>query len=467
MEGRREVLVVCGDNMSTGIRTWDVETGDELLRMPTCASPSHGLLCVQDYLLVASQLQNHRPYGGGAIFFWALNKPRAPCRSYPMEEIGPIACSKDGIYLAGGALTGNTYIWEVTTGRLLKYWHAHNGSLICLAFTPDDSLLISGSEDGVICVWHMISLLDITDPPASGTLAPLHILSEHVSSITSLLLMPSQSKPTLISSSLDGMCKVWNFVSGKMMQNHVFPVAVTAIVVDPGEQTLLTGCEDGKIYMTAVIVGLDQDQTLIPGDEFGTLSEHKGPVTALKFSLEGRFFFSASKDGMICIWNAFNWQLVRSFNYGKGHITNLVVIPKSSLSMIDNKKNFPRPRISTLEKTPQLINAAEGTLTLLPGYSSHEDPLLTTSFKTSHVFKKQILDLEQGRRPEAIEMKVETAIENRLWTIAMTKHITSINKQLQSRLLNMMQQRLCPDAQKSRKKARSGVLDERNEPPIP
>lgn len=74
MAERKEVLVVCGDNMSTGIRTWDVETGEELLRIPTCASPPHGLLCVRDTFLVASQLQTHRPYGGGAIFFWALNK---------------------------------------------------------------------------------------------------------------------------------------------------------------------------------------------------------------------------------------------------------------------------------------------------------------------------------------------------------------------------------------------------------
>lgn len=44
----------------------------------------------------------------------------------------------------------------------------------------------------------------------------------------------------------------------------------------------------------------------------------RGAITALKFSLEGKLLFSASKDHLICIWDASNWQLIRSFNYGKG-----------------------------------------------------------------------------------------------------------------------------------------------------
>ena len=68
---------------------------------------------------------------------------------------------------------------------------------------------------------------------------------------------------------------MWNIVSGKMVHNHIFPVSVTSIAVDPAQQTLLTGCEDGKIHMTPIIVGLDEDQTVIPGEESGIGSKHK------------------------------------------------------------------------------------------------------------------------------------------------------------------------------------------------
>lgn len=45
---------------------------------------------------------------------------------------------------------------QIANGRLLKTWHAHNKSVNCLLFSNDDSLLISGSEDGMICVWSVI-----------------------------------------------------------------------------------------------------------------------------------------------------------------------------------------------------------------------------------------------------------------------------------------------------------------------
>lgn len=44
----------------------------------------------------------------------------------------------------------------MTSGKLLKTWKAHDKSLNCLLFSDDDSILISGSDDGVICVWSLI-----------------------------------------------------------------------------------------------------------------------------------------------------------------------------------------------------------------------------------------------------------------------------------------------------------------------
>ena len=70
-----DALVVCSDkSLGIGITIWDVGTGDHLLHIPTCASPSHGLLCLRKQFLVASQIHRQGSVGGGAIFIWALNK---------------------------------------------------------------------------------------------------------------------------------------------------------------------------------------------------------------------------------------------------------------------------------------------------------------------------------------------------------------------------------------------------------
>lgn len=75
MDKGREALVVCSaKSLGIGITIWDIETGDHLLHIPTCASPAHGLLCLRKQFLVASQIHRHGSVGGGAIFIWALNK---------------------------------------------------------------------------------------------------------------------------------------------------------------------------------------------------------------------------------------------------------------------------------------------------------------------------------------------------------------------------------------------------------
>ncbi|KAJ8493956.1 hypothetical protein OPV22_015677 [Ensete ventricosum] len=427
-ERRREALVVCSEKMSAGITLYDLESGEELMRLPTCASPPHGLLCLADHHLVASQLQRYRSYRGGAIFFWDLNKPQsAPQRSYPLENIGPISSSKDGIYLAGGAPAGNVYIWEVTSGELLKIWPAHQNPLSCLAFSHDGTLLVSASEDGVIHVWSMI----------------------------------------------------------RLVQTHVFSSPVTAIASDPQEQLLFAGCMDGRILVDELNLGLEEAPSAVSEDSSRFLGGHKDCITTLSFSLGGKWLISASKDGTACIWDADLCQLFRRFSYkngetaefftlpsalllvqllviseldaafdeafhcvSAGYITNLLVI--SMLSVVENKRNQLRPHVSLLDKSPQPNSAAERTRTILPAYCSQEEHLISPRFQTYRLMKEQILELEREGTPEALEMKVVAAVENRLLISTMTKRMITMNKHLQTRLLDVIQRRLCDDSELAR-----------------
>ncbi|KAF8399922.1 hypothetical protein HHK36_015792 [Tetracentron sinense] len=273
-EMEREALVVCSDkSMGAGITVWDMDTGDHLFHIPTCASPPHGLLCLRNQFLAASQVHKHGSFGGGSIFIWPLNKPQALLRSYPIEAIGPVSCTKDGIYLVGGAPSGNAYVWEVSSGRLLKNWRAHHKSLNCLVFSDDNSLLVSGSDDGVVRVWSMISMLDMAD---CGSLPSfLYSWSEHRSSITGLLPTLGSSSSVLVSSSLDGTYKVWDLISGRLLRSHAFSQAITAIALDPGEQLLFSGSADGKIFANALDIGLEENPSAVSEDLQMVLTGHK------------------------------------------------------------------------------------------------------------------------------------------------------------------------------------------------
>ncbi|KAH7528249.1 hypothetical protein FEM48_Zijuj05G0052500 [Ziziphus jujuba var. spinosa] len=426
--------------MATGISLWDLDTGDHLLHIPTSASPSHGLLCLKNQFLVASQIHRHGSVGVGAIFIWPLNKPQAPLRSYTMEAIGPISCTRDGVYLAGGALSGNAYFWEVANGKLLKTWRAHHKSLNCMLFSDDGSLLISGSDDGVICVWSLVSLLDVEDESGSSP-SLLYCLSEHNASITSLLTTSGSSNSMLISSSMDGTCRVSDLVLGRVIQTNIYPVAIMAIVLHPSEKLLFCGSQDGRIFMNKFDIGLVNNPLYIAEEDKVVLKGHKGSITALTFSQSG--MISASEDGTIFIWDVISGTIIRRFNHQKGPVTNLAVIPQASLfSVSSHRKAFNAFRVSLLDKYPQQSNSFNERITLLSSGCSPRENQNSIPFQSTDNSYQQIHDLEKSWTPAAMQMKVETSVEKRMWATKMAKHVMEMNKHLQSRLLDLMQSRL-------------------------
>ncbi|KAI7740397.1 hypothetical protein M8C21_017155, partial [Ambrosia artemisiifolia] len=440
-ESRRmkEALVVCGDkNLTVGLTIWDIQTGDHLLHIPTCASPIHGITCLRNnQYLVASQIHRPGSVAAGVIFTWPFSKPRASLRSYTVEAIQPVASTKDGIYFAGGTSSGNVYLWEVVDGKLLKTWRAHNSPLTCLAFSDDSSLLISGSEDGSIVVWPMISLLDETDSGYSCT--PPSVLAAHESFITGLLPSANVSNSVFVSSSLDGTCKVWDLVKGSLLRTWFFPQPITATVLDPAERFLFSGSADGRIFMSPFDVGLMKESTVDTNQLTVELTGHKEAITALTFSRSG--LISASEDCTACLWDIVEGVITRRFHHQKGFITNMVVIPKSSLIPLNNhqRKSTLLP-VSLLQKCYQQNDLIRPTVTLTS--SSEEQQKNSHQYQSFDLLNQQILDLETERTPEALQLKVQTNIESRLWIDGMTKRVMEINDHLRSRLLDLNQHRI-------------------------
>ena len=71
----REAVLACSDkNMKIGATMWDLETGEKLFHIPTCASPPFGFLCLRNRFLVASQSNKLGSVGDGAIAIWSFNK---------------------------------------------------------------------------------------------------------------------------------------------------------------------------------------------------------------------------------------------------------------------------------------------------------------------------------------------------------------------------------------------------------
>ncbi|RDX64740.1 Protein ROOT INITIATION DEFECTIVE 3, partial [Mucuna pruriens] len=406
----------------------------------------------------------------GTGYFPQHLEPQQPLLNYTVEAVGPLSSTSDGIYLVGGALSGNAYLWDVTSGKLLKAWRAHNKSVNCMLFSDDNSFLISSSDDGMICVWSMISLLDIEETRSSPP--PLHCLPGHMLSITGLLTTPNSYFSLLVSSSLDGTCKVMKLcikiltptnykifmrllyfktrfsIYRRLMQTQVYPLAITSITLHQRERLLFCGTEKGTIIVNKLDVGQEEGPSVVTVGQPFELKGHNGAITALTSSRAG--LISASEDCTICIWDIFSWEIIRRFSLQKGKVTNLVVVSRSSLSSSSNHRRFSNQYyVSPLDKYPELFNSCKGTTTLLSLCRLYKGNQTSIDLKSDGLLRQNISSQAQKAYvPVAmtIQMKVETSIENRVWATSMAKHVMVINKQLQSQLLDLIQRRLfCPN----------------------
>lgn len=62
---------------------------------------------------------------GTALHFWAWGTEQPRLKCHAPEKLGPLAVSCDGSLCAGGGISGRVYVWEVSSGTLLRTWDAH------------------------------------------------------------------------------------------------------------------------------------------------------------------------------------------------------------------------------------------------------------------------------------------------------------------------------------------------------
>ena len=146
-----------GDNI---LRFCDFQTGKVLRQLP-------GHRFGQDdriYAVAFAPNGRHMAFGGQsselAIYDLATQKLQS-CVNGQITAISALAFSPDSKLVAAGDWTnGTVFLCEVATGRVLERFAGHQGRVFNLAFAPDGSFLVSGSEDTTALVWDLTGRLD-------------------------------------------------------------------------------------------------------------------------------------------------------------------------------------------------------------------------------------------------------------------------------------------------------------------
>ncbi|KAK7340711.1 hypothetical protein VNO77_21421 [Canavalia gladiata] len=406
---RMEVVLASTSVDGGTIGCWDLHTGAEHLRYKSCSSPSHGLLPVGSRFIASSQLRESSA-SSGSVLFWSWSKSQVEVKSFPAEPIKPLAANHPGTFIAGGGLSGDIYLWEVETGRLLKKWRAHFRAVTCLVFSEDDSMLISGSEDGCVRVWSLFMIFDDVRSQQANNLYE-YSFSEHTLRVTDVVIGYGGCNAIIVSASEDRTCKVWSLSRGNLLRNIVFPSIIDTIALDPAEHVFYAGSRDGKIFIAAL--NTESTATNKYGMHIiGSFSNHSMAVTCLAYSMGENLLISGSEDGMVRVWNVRTRNIVRMFRHSKGPVNNILVVRRETdysnqvsfnvqASSRKQGANLPPPLEKYANSTDE--DSDMKTIISLGGDRRSAD----VSYLSSRVISNYIKELQHQGTAAASEMEMD------------------------------------------------------------
>ncbi|XP_051187171.1 protein ROOT INITIATION DEFECTIVE 3 isoform X2 [Lolium perenne] len=339
-------LVLAASSADAGVAAWDLRTGAEAIRHRPCSSRPRAITAVADRFLAAAQA----PAGNSApIHYYHWDKPQVAVKSFPAEPIRVLIADPEGNYLIGGGISGDIFFWEVASGELLVQWHAHYRDVRCLALY--DLLLVSGSEDGSIKVWDLLTMLDEQSRLEAKT-PYLYNFNQHALPVTDVACFHGA---IAVSSSEDRTCKIWSLSEGRMLRSISFPAIIDSVEVDPRSHIFYAGGRDGKIYVTAM--GVDPSQGRDDSSILGALDDHSKAVTSLASSTDGLLLVSGSEDGHVRVWDTRSQQVTRKFKHSQGPVTNVLIVTPKRVNL---------PPLQSLRKVCAANGEVEPRAVILP-----------------------------------------------------------------------------------------------------
>lgn len=284
------------------VQLWDVAAGKESCALEGLADLHGDLVWSPDGKTLAGACST--PIGKGStrssLRLWDA-KTGKTIREVALGSYAGVAYSADSQRLAAGK-AHSIHLWNLTTGKELRSWFAHEGHIPALAFARDGKTLASGSVDRRVRLWDVATGTEKVPQP--GHVGPVHAVA----------FAPDGA--TLASCGLDCTLRLWDWAAGRERRRaeNVGPHmlgdfwGVARLGYLPDGKSLLSMERD----TSKVTFGLWDAATLKPRGRF-TAGTHS---SALACSPDGETFLSADWNGTIGVWEPTRGKRLRSL--GKG-----------------------------------------------------------------------------------------------------------------------------------------------------
>lgn len=190
-----------------------------------------------------------------------------------------LAFSPDGSMLASGSYDNIVRLWRVSDGTLLKELTGHAAWVRSLAFSADGQWLATGSDDDTVRLWSM---------PGGD---PFLELDSSVQGVRALAFSPDGA--ILATGGFDKVIRFWNTSNGTLVRELKGHADwVRALAFSPDGEWLASGAFDATVRLWRVT----------DGELIATREEHASSVLGVAFSPDGSLLASASVDTTVRLW---------------------------------------------------------------------------------------------------------------------------------------------------------------------
>jgi len=189
-----------------------------------------------------------------------------------------ITVSADGAPIASGTFAGAIYLWDAASGSVVGSLSGHGGAVTALAFSPSGNHLASAGRDGKVRIWD------------TTTLEAVHTLE--LATPLSLCYSPDGERLAIGCSDNRVHIMDTNTCQIGLVAGQETASGATAVAFSPDGSLIAFGSSDESVWL------VDPSS----GRVVRRFTGHRGLVTSVAFTRDGRFILSTGFDGTIRVW---------------------------------------------------------------------------------------------------------------------------------------------------------------------
>lgn len=222
-------------------------------------------------------------YGGRGARLWRMQDGVELKSFRPSASIGAIAFAANGRLLASASDDGTAMIWDIQNrSSKQKLVGGHSGAIRDLAFSVDDTKLITSGADGRIVVWDA----SVGNPIQSGRISETAVVGNSIRF--------SLDGETILVGCDDDSIRLYDtntLAQTRKLLGHTAAVTCASFSLDG--RWIVSGSQDKTIRIWSVSTG----------KEIARLLGHSAPLTSVSFSSDGLRVLSSSQDTTARLWD--------------------------------------------------------------------------------------------------------------------------------------------------------------------